>query len=109
MGLGRILTRPEVKVSISLRKPILASGEIESECQGVPRAVKSDSGKVVVDADVVQSLDRHVLNIGEAVRSGPSPPFSRAERGLAEETQEELRAKRKYIPRRDTPNLSASS
>ena len=76
----------------------------------MPRAVKSDSGcKVVVGADVVQSLDGHALKIGEAVRSGPSRPFSRAERGLAEETQEELRAKRKYIPRRDTPNLSASS
>ena len=70
------------EVSISLRKPTLASGEIESECQGVPRAVKSDSGcKVVVDTDMVQSLDRHVLNIGEAVRSGPSRPFSRVERG----------------------------
>ena len=44
---------------------------------------KSDSGCKVVndDADVVQSLDRHVPTVAEAVRSGPGRPFSRVGRG----------------------------
>ena len=39
---------------------------------------KSDSGCKVIDddADVVQSLDRHVPSIAEAVRGGPGRPFS---------------------------------
>src|SRR5919206_3768078 len=43
------------------------------------RGKKSDSGCKVVDddADVVQSLDRHVPSIAEAVRGGPGRPFSR--------------------------------
>src|SRR5215212_3402366 len=43
------------------------------------RGEKSDSGCKVVDddADVVQSLDRHVLVIAKAVRGGPGRPFSR--------------------------------
>ena len=42
------------------------------------RGEKSDSGCKVVDddADVVQSLDRHVLSIAEAVRGGSCRPFS---------------------------------
>src|SRR5215210_1359201 len=47
------------------------------------RGEKSDSGCKVVDddADVVQSLDRHVPTIVEAVRGGPGRPFSRVGRG----------------------------
>jgi hypothetical protein len=47
------------------------------------RGEKSDRGCKVVDddADVVQSLDRHVPSIAEAVRGGPGQPFSRVGRG----------------------------
>src|SRR5258706_7251196 len=47
------------------------------------RGEKSDSACKVVDhdADVVQSLDRHVPSIVEAVRGGPGRPFSRLGRG----------------------------
>src|SRR6266567_9597986 len=47
------------------------------------RGEKSDSGCKVVDddADVVQSLDRHVPSMAEAVRGGPGRPFSRVGRG----------------------------
>ena len=42
------------------------------------RGKKSDSGGKVVDddADVVQSLDRHVPSMAEAVSGGPGRPFS---------------------------------
>src|ERR671910_3679795 len=44
---------------------------------------ESDSGCKVVDddADVVQSLDRHVPSLVEAVRGGAGRPFSRVGRG----------------------------
>ena len=47
------------------------------------RGEKSDRGcKVVVDdAEVVQSLDRHLPSIAEAVRGGSGRPFSRVGRG----------------------------
>src|SRR5690348_8750567 len=47
------------------------------------RGENSDSaGKVGDDdGDVVQSLDRHVPSIAEAVRGGPGRPFSRGGRG----------------------------
>src|ERR1700716_1444957 len=53
------------------------------------RSEKSDSGCKVVndDADVVQSLDRHVPNIAEAVRGVPRPTVLASWTWLAEETQ----------------------
>src|ERR1700676_3960741 len=47
------------------------------------RGEKSDSGCKVVDdnADVVQSLDRHVASSAEAARDVPGRPFSRVGRG----------------------------
>src|SRR5438105_2422822 len=56
------------------------------------RREKSDSGCKVVDddADVVQSLDRHVPSIAEAMRGGPRsrPTVLASWAWLAEETQE---------------------
>jgi hypothetical protein len=47
------------------------------------RSEKSDSGYKVVDddADVVQSLDRYVPGMAEALRGGTCRPFSRVGRG----------------------------
>ena len=57
------------------------------------RGEKSDSGCKVVDddADVVQSLDRYVPSIAEAMRGGPGRPFSRLSQESVRSTTQRLK------------------